>query len=202
MTIDRFCREHVAEAARLHCAGLTGLLSRLGLPAARAFYSGCVMSGSAHALVALDGGALLGHVLGSVHPDRLSGDVLRANPFGVLAGVGYGAVRHPSVLPWLVKHRRGPHEGSYDRAGAELTYLAVAPDSRGRGIGRDLVDAFTEAMREAGVSAYELSVDDDNRAAISLYERMAFEPVGRYREFGIMHRRYRLSLRIEGERTR
>ena len=39
-------------------------------------------------------------------------------------------------------------------------------------------------FREAGVVEYELSVDDDNTAAIAFYEKLGFALVGRYAEFG------------------
>jgi ribosomal protein S18 acetylase RimI-like enzyme len=61
-------------------------------------------------------------------------------------------------------------------------------------VGRTLVDAFSERMRTAGAPHYDLSVDDDNEAAIAFYERLHFRITGKYREFGKLHRRYRLSL--------
>jgi ribosomal protein S18 acetylase RimI-like enzyme len=187
-------RASVEAVARLHCASLTGLLTRLGEPAARAFYSGCVGTDLAIGFVAVDQSVVRGLVLGSVHPDRLDREVLRRNPLGTLAGLARGIARHPSLLAWLVGGMRGSDEDTYDRRAAELKYLAVAADQRGGGTGRLLVEAFSKAMREAGVEAYELSVDDDNRAAIDFYEKLGFRRVGSYREFGLVRRRYRIEL--------
>jgi ribosomal protein S18 acetylase RimI-like enzyme len=186
--------EHVDQVARLHCSALTGLLSELGEPAARAFYSGCVRTGSAVGFVELEDGKVRGFVLGSVRPDRLKRDVMRINPAGTLVGIVLGALRRPTALVRLVKSFRGPDEGGFDPAQPELTYLAVSPECRKSGIGGSLVDAFTKAMREAGVPAYELSVDDDNERASALYEKRGFKTVGSYREFEALHRRYRLHL--------
>ncbi len=192
MLIAPISGQHVDEVARLHCSSLTGLLAQLGVPAARAFYAGCVEAESAVGLVCLDDGAVRGYMLGTAHPDKLKQAVLRKRPFATLAGLCLGIVRRPVGLVWLVKSLSRSDEGSYDRHAAELTYLAVAADCRRWGIGKRLVAAFSKAMRDAGVEAYELSVDDDNLPAIAFYERLNFRLIGRYREFGIMHRRYRL----------
>jgi ribosomal protein S18 acetylase RimI-like enzyme len=192
MLITLMSGPHVDEVARLHCSSLTGLLAQLGVPAARAFYAGCVEAESAVGLVCLEDGAVRGFILGTAQPDLLKQEVLRRRPFATLVGLCVGIVRRPAALVWLVKSRRGPDEGNYDRHAAELTYLAVAPDGRRGGVGKRLVDAFTAALRAGGVAAYELSVDDDNLPAIALYERLNFQLIGRYREFGIVHRRYRL----------
>jgi len=185
--------EHVEQVARLHCAALTGLLSGLGESAAKAYYTGCVRAGSAVGFVYLKEGAVRGFVLGSIHPDRLKHEAVRSNPAGTLAGVLLGVLRRPAALAWLVKSFKGP-AGSFDPSCPELTYLAVSGVHQKTGIGGSLVDAFTRAMRDAGAAAYDLSVDDGNERAIAFYEGRGFEPIGRYREFSSMHRRYRLRL--------
>ena len=184
--------DHVDQVVRLHCASLTGLLSNLGEAATRAFYVGCVSAGSAAGFVYLREGKIHGFVLGSVHPDELKRAVVRSNPAGTLAGLFLGILRRPLALVSLLKSFKGPDEGSYNLRGPELTYLAVSAECRGGGIGGGLVDRFTQVMREAGISAYELSVDDNNERGVAFYEGKGFKLVGRYREFGILHRRYRL----------
>ena len=192
--IEPLRREHVKDIARLHRISLTGLLTNLGLSAIRAFYYGCVSSGSATGFVCIEDGELRGFVLGSVRPDKVKMEAMRANPADMLAGMAVGILRRPSALVWLVKNFGGPDEGSYSASVPELTYLAVSSASRGSGIGRQLVEAFTNELRHSGARAYELSVDEDNRQAISFYERLGFTLSSRYREFGVMHRRYRLEL--------
>lgn len=185
---------HVKDVARLHCATLTGLLSRLGPCAASAYYTGCARSAAAAGFVFLEAGEVKGFVLGSLGPGDLQREVVRHNPVGVFLGVCAGVLRRPSALRWLARSFRGPDAGSYDATAPELTYLAVGVPWRGTGAGRRLVEAFTSALREAGATACELSVDADNAEAVAFYERLGFRPVGRYREFGVLHLRYRLDL--------
>jgi len=184
--------EHVDQVAALHCATLTGLLSELGAPAVRAFYTGCVRARSAVGFVDLHNGEVRGFVLGSARPGGLKRAVLRQNPAGTTAGVLLGLLRRPAAIAWLMKSFKGPDEGGFDGDEPELTYLAVSPTYQKSGVGARLVDAFTRAMSEAGVPEFALSVDDDNAAAAAFYERRGFKPIGRYREFGAGHRRYRL----------
>jgi ribosomal protein S18 acetylase RimI-like enzyme len=187
-------RKHVVEVAQLHCTTLKGLLSVLGLRAAIAYYTGAVESASTVGFVCSDGDRIRGYVVGSVHPAKLKREVLRHNALGTLTGLFVGILRRPSALNWLLKSFRGPDEGSYDDQAPELTYLAVAANCRSSGVGTQLVEAFTQAMRETGVDAYELSVDEDNEPAIRFYERAGFRRVAYYRDFQGLHRRYRLEL--------
>jgi ribosomal protein S18 acetylase RimI-like enzyme len=64
-----------------------------------------------------------------------------------------------------------------------LEDLFVADRARRSGLGRALVDAALDRARERGCGRIELDVDDDNEAAIALYESMGFsfksKPPGR-----------------------
>ncbi len=191
--IERYGREHVAQMAALHARRLTGLLADLGPRAVRAFYIGALASPHAVGLVHLRDQAVRGMIFGSVRPGELRRQALDANLLGTLAGLAQGVVRRPRLLRSLWASTRRPHEG-YDARAAELTYLAVAAEERGAGIGAELVGAFNAALSERGVTSYELSVDCDNTGAIRFYERIGFRQVGEYDEFKIRHMRYRLDL--------
>ncbi len=58
---------------------------------------------------------------------------------------------------------------------ADLHRLVVAPASRRRGVGADLVWAGLTAVRQLGAQAVILEVDYANESAISLYARVGFE---------------------------
>ena len=189
-----FAPSHVKWIARMHSESLTGLLASLGPWAVRAYYAGASQAPEAVGYVAYDGEHVVGFVLGSAHPAELRRQIAQLNRKALLASVARGLISRPYLLWWLVRSRRGPAEGTYDSVGPELIYLAVLRDVRGSGTGRLLVEAFGEAIKRRGADAYELSVDDTNTSAIGFYEKLGFRAVGRYREFGIWHRRYRLEL--------
>lgn len=55
-----------------------------------------------------------------------------------------------------------------------LAELYVAPERRGRGRGRALLEAAIELARERGADHFELVTGEDDRAARSLYESLGF----------------------------
>lgn len=56
----------------------------------------------------------------------------------------------------------------------EVRLLAVPPSSRGRGIGRALMDECARRARASGAGALGLHTMDMMRAAVRMYERMGF----------------------------
>jgi ribosomal-protein-alanine N-acetyltransferase len=65
---------------------------------------------------------------------------------------------------------------------AELLLLAVHPQSRGKGIGRTLLESFVEEARSNGAERIHLEVRDGN-GATRLYEAAGFTPVNRRRNY-------------------
>jgi ribosomal protein S18 acetylase RimI-like enzyme len=57
---------------------------------------------------------------------------------------------------------------------AHLEELYVAPERRGEGIGRALLEATMDAAREAGAVRIDLGTSVDDTAAIGLYESCGF----------------------------
>ncbi|QKS15033.1 GNAT family N-acetyltransferase [Curtobacterium sp. Csp2] len=61
-----------------------------------------------------------------------------------------------------------------DPAVAELISMWVAPEARGQGVARTLINAVARAMAEHGAARLELSVMPDNHRARRTYERAGF----------------------------
>lgn len=62
---------------------------------------------------------------------------------------------------------------------AEILSVAVAPNYRGKGLGRDLLNLHLRRLAGMGVRAIFLEVDENNSPAIRLYRRAGFHEVGR-----------------------
>jgi ribosomal-protein-alanine N-acetyltransferase len=109
------------------------------------------------------------------------GDPWPASAFASLPGnarvfftVARQAVRGPLsgyVVAWYVMD-----EG-------ELANLAVAPDVRGKGIGRILLDATISDAEARGTTQLYLEVRESNTAARHLYSTRGFEEVGRRKQY-------------------
>ena len=60
---------------------------------------------------------------------------------------------------------------------AELYKVAVLPEYRGKGFGKELAQAFIAAVQEKGARQIFLEVRVSNQAALSLYVGQGFERV-------------------------
>ncbi|AHG88663.1 GCN5-related N-acetyltransferase [Gemmatirosa kalamazoonensis] len=88
------------------------------------------------------------------------------------------AVRDESLLGSV--HLFPPATDAYGHLAArapwpELRLLAVAPEGRGQGVGRALVEECARRARASGAAALGLHTSESMRVAMSLYERMGFE---------------------------
>ncbi|HWK52731.1 MAG TPA: N-acetyltransferase [Hyphomicrobiales bacterium] len=63
---------------------------------------------------------------------------------------------------------------------ARLYSIAIAPEARGRGLGRQLLEAAVRRLRRLGRERYTLEVARRNKVAIALYEGMGFGVFGEY----------------------
>lgn len=66
---------------------------------------------------------------------------------------------------------------------SELGNVAVAPEARGTGVGRRLVEAVLERVRDRGANECFLEVRVSNAHAQALYTSLGFEVVGRRKAY-------------------
>ncbi|MET0248410.1 MAG: GNAT family acetyltransferase [Sphingobium sp.] len=60
-----------------------------------------------------------------------------------------------------------------------LYYVASAPERRGQGIGRAMVEAGEEWLRERQVAKVQLMVRETNMSVVQFYERLGYEDMPR-----------------------
>lgn len=171
--------DDAAAAATMHWTQLHGLLTDLGPTAVSAFYLAASRLDETVGLVVEADDLVAGVVLGTTDVAGYYRRVVRSDPACGMV-TAFGLLRRPRL--W--RHLRGA-----PASGAELIYLAVRPDHHRQGLGRRLVEAFDAAMRERGVTGYELSVNADN-PAVEFYRRLGFVELGRLTEFGLERLRF------------
>ena len=86
---------------------------------------------------------------------------------GLVARDAASGGRRTGLLCW----RLGPESS------AEITCLVVEPASRGSGVGRALLDAAAEALRDLAVDRVWLVTTNDNLEALALYQRAGYRLV-------------------------
>jgi L-amino acid N-acyltransferase YncA len=64
-------------------------------------------------------------------------------------------------------------------AGVAENSVYVARDTRGRGVGRSLLEALIAGAEAAGMWTIQTSIFPENRASLALHERCGFRVVGR-----------------------
>lgn len=62
---------------------------------------------------------------------------------------------------------------------AELHFVGIAPERRGRGLGRALLEWAHAALANEGIELVFLEVSEANHAARRLYEGLRYAPCGR-----------------------
>ncbi|WP_128253246.1 GNAT family N-acetyltransferase [Falsirhodobacter deserti] len=153
-------------AARLYWQAFGGKLGRVLGPDRRAleFIAGAIRSD--HAIVAMQGGRLLG-ICGF---KTARGAFVAAEPGQMRDSYGaVGAAWRRYALGLLVQDT--------DNERFLIDGLCVDEGARDRGIGSALVEAICDHARNRGYAAVRLDVVDTNLAARRLYERLGFRAV-------------------------
>jgi ribosomal protein S18 acetylase RimI-like enzyme len=63
----------------------------------------------------------------------------------------------------------------YEGHRGQINYLAVAPDCRRRGVGRQMMEAAEAKLRALGCPKINLQVRTTNTAVLAFYERLGFK---------------------------
>lgn len=72
-------------------------------------------------------------------------------------------------------------------AGVCEVSVYVAPDARGRGVGRRVLQALIDAAEQDGRWTLQAGIFPENTASIALHERCGFRVVGRRERLGQLH---------------
>ncbi|MBV8849742.1 MAG: ribosomal protein S18-alanine N-acetyltransferase [Methylobacteriaceae bacterium] len=114
------------------------------------------------------------HACARMHASAFAHPWSAAEFESLLAGrnaVGDGAFARGGSLIGFALSRHAAGE-------AEVLSIAVDKGERGKGVGRDLMNAHLARLAAAGVTSVFLEVEPGNASALALYRRLGFEPVG------------------------
>jgi ribosomal protein S18 acetylase RimI-like enzyme len=181
--------------AILHHSVMHTLLSDLGLAMVLRYYQIAKADSKVIGFCAISAsGDILGWAMGSPYPDRINAQLRSPLTWFFLQIVRVMLTR-PVVFWQLITSVLSTSNQTDIKSGAiELTYIGVAPDQRGRGLGNKLLNDFIEASRSHGYHSIVLSVEKENSPAITLYEKAGFKVVKTFSEG--RYQRHRMELML------
>lgn len=184
------------QLAQLHHSVMHTLLADLGLPMVLSYYQIARSDNSVLGICALDSSKkIMGWAMGSPHPDRIN-SALRSPLLWFAFQMLRILFTRPIIFFQLISSVLSSSAETEMKSDAiELTYIGVAADQRGMGLGKDLLNAFIEISRESGYRSVVLSVEKDNEAAIALYQKSGFKIAKTFSEG--RYERHRMELILE-----
>jgi ribosomal protein S18 acetylase RimI-like enzyme len=182
--------------ADLHTATMPTLLADLGQPVVLRYYQLAQKDPSVIGFCALNTeNCPLAYCIGSPSPSELNSR-LRTSIAWFAAQMLRLAFTRPVVLWQLFQSVFSASDENIIQPGQiELTYIGVAPQARGQGLGKAMLTAFVDAASSAGYKSVVLSVETDNPSAIALYTKFGFTITKTFSE-GKYHR-HRMEYRFE-----
>jgi len=169
-------------AALLHQSVMHLLLTDMGLPMILRYYQIARNEPTAIGFCAVSSAQeILGWVVGSPNPYALNARLQKPFPWFLKQMIRL-AISHPPVLLQALFSVFYPSQRSLPAYAIELTYMGVAAEVQGRGIGRALLNAFAMASLSAGYCSIELTTETENLNALALYEKSGFVVKRTFRE--------------------
>ena len=193
--LSQLDEDDIKRLAMLHYSVVHSLLSNLGLPMVLRYYQVARADPAVIGLCAVStAGEMLAWALGSPHPDLINSR-LRTPLTWFLFQMLRLTLTRPFILWQLMSSVFNLSNRLYIESGAiELTYIGVASNQRGKGLGEDLLNSFIEASRSTGYRSVVLSVETDNKPAMALYEKMGFKIIQTFSEG--RYKRHRMELAL------
>ena len=195
--------EHASAAAAIHAEGQPGtFLTGLGRAFLRALYA--EMAASPHCLgyvatlprAAGDAEEVVGVTVGTVDSGAVFKDLLLRRGLRLAIPILSSLVRQPRLIPKVFQtfFYTGQTGRARTPGEAELLFIGTRGSYRGKGVGRALFRMLAEALRQRGVTAMGLSVDDANPVAKRFYERNGMRPIHTFTLYGRLMHWYSLPL--------
>lgn len=178
--------DHLCQVAEIHYRSLPDdFLPSLGLDfLEQMYYPAAFQSQHAATLVALEDGHPVGFVTIAHDSDRFTREILRRR-LPVLATYALrAALRDPRHLSKSLEVFRSVVASKPDPIKGEIVFIAVDQTHRGQGVGKKLVTAALDYLRQKGVQFCRTKTLAQNIGVIKMYERMGWRVRDRFRLIG------------------
>lgn len=148
--------------------------AQLGIPFLKTLYQGFLSSHSGFAYTCWEGGKMQGFIAGATDSQRLLKSLFFRHLLFLLLVSLKALFRHPRLLPSLFQTFQYSRKVNLPQTKAELLFIAVKPESRGRGIGSKLILRSLEELKRRGIDGVKVSVERNDQKTINLLQKMHF----------------------------
>jgi len=166
------------EIVQIHLQAFEGFfLTSLGAAFLEVYYKATLNSKNGLIVVALnEQNTIIGFAQGTVLSAGFHKELLVNNIFKFLFSIRYLILKKPLVLMHLYKNLRKKSPLAHDKGNyAELLSFAIHPDHKGKGIGKSLILAFENAIKNNGATELTLTTDySANDNVVSFYKNMDY----------------------------
>jgi ribosomal protein S18 acetylase RimI-like enzyme len=175
--IEQLRPEWIAEVAQIHMDALPNdFLPGLGFNFLNTvFYPGVLKSNHAKTFVAVADNQPLGFVIVAQNSSRLFSEIVRDNfwefiKIGLLTSLSSFA-QFKKNIQILLSSLKKDAASQY----GEIYEIAVRPDSQGRGMGKMLVQASEDYLKQKGLPGISIKTRRDNTAWIQFFLRQGWQ---------------------------
>jgi len=162
--------------AQLHINGIpTGFISSLGQEFVSALYEAIAEDKNSFGFVAIEDEKVLGFVAFSTNLPKLYKYVILKKGLKLSFIIAKKMMSMQTVKKIWANLFYPQKMKEMDLPDAELLSIAIAPDGRGRGIAKQLIDTGFEECRKRHIEKVKVLVAADNEAANKLYKKCGFE---------------------------
>jgi GNAT superfamily N-acetyltransferase len=191
------------QAAAIHIEGQPNtFLSSLGPDVVAKLFDYTTRSPHGFGFVAIEGGEVIGFVVGTESNARLFPDVLTRGFFPLAFALLFHVLRHPSIVPKLVETLRYPSTVQERPNEAESLSRGVRRDWQGRGVGSLLWAAVTGEARRRGATHIITTVDEAHGVVNAWHRARKHELVRTFSLYGRVMNVYRIALQPESTTAR
>ena len=148
--------------------------ARLGIHFLKILYQGFLGSDYGFVYTYWEGEEMQGFIAGTTDSQSLLKSLLLRYPFSLLLISLKVLFRHPGLLSSLFQTFYYPKKVDLEQIKAELLFIAVKPESRGRDIGSKLILRSLKELKKRGIDRAKVSVEKNNRGTINLLRKMNF----------------------------
>lgn len=112
---------------------------------------------------------IVGFVAGVIQQKGYYKKLIKEKVFAFAFASIKAIISEPRTLPRLIRALKRPNEAEESATEACLMSIAVLPEWQGYGIGKRLIEVFSDDLRKRGIRKYCLTTDRDNNEVVNKF---------------------------------